>query len=116
MECKVYLQNTPHGDDGSFYIEPNIKLDGMNYNITTGLTKPVKFSFRFKPDKYRKYPLDIYYLMDISNSMNNVIKDLGEAIDKITLDLNEKANLRFGFGSFIEKVTRPFVNNPERGE
>lgn len=114
VECKEYEANKPDDPD-SFYIKSNVIKENFNYNITTGLTKPVEFTFEFQPTSYKKYPLDIYYLMDASFSMKAVKDDLVKQIEYITIDLNSKADLRFGFGSFIEKRTMPFVNfHPEQ--
>lgn len=62
------------------------------------------------------YPVDLYYLMDLSNSMKDD-KDklaelgtlLGEEMGKIT------QNFRLGFGSFVDKVVMPYVSTvPEK--
>lgn len=64
---------------------------------------------RFRQAK--DYPVDLYYLMDLSYSMNddkdNLAKlgiVLGEEMQKIT------KNFRLGFGSFVDKPVMPFVN------
>lgn len=62
------------------------------------------------------YPIDLYYLMDLSYSMlddlNNVKKlggDLLQALNEIT------ESGRIGFGSFVDKTVLPFVNtHPEK--
>ena len=58
-----------------------------------------------------QYPVDIYYLMDLSNSMSddreNVVKlggELASAIRNITGDF------RIGFGSFVDKEVAPFIS------
>lgn len=55
------------------------------------------------------YPVDLYYLMDLSLSMNNdlhTIRDLGtklaEEMKKLT------SNFRLGFGTFVDKNLSPF--------
>lgn len=64
----------------------------------------------------KDYPVDLYYLMDLSNSMKDD-KDklaelgnlLGEEMEKIT------QNFRLGFGSFVDKVVMPYVSTvPEK--
>ncbi|XP_001606384.1 integrin beta-PS [Nasonia vitripennis] len=57
------------------------------------------------------YPVDLYYLMDLSNSMKDdkqKLSDLGqllvESMSKIT------SNFHLGFGSFVDKVVMPYVN------
>lgn len=57
------------------------------------------------------YPVDLYYLMDLSKSMEDD-KDklsylgdtLAETMSKIT------TNFRLGFGSFVDKVLMPYVS------
>ncbi|KAA0199416.1 hypothetical protein HAZT_HAZT010531 [Hyalella azteca] len=62
------------------------------------------------------YPVDLYYLMDLSKSMEDD-KDslsalgatLAEEMQKIT------RNFRLGFGSFVDKVVMPYVSTvPEK--
>lgn len=57
------------------------------------------------------YPVDLYYLMDLSKSMledKQKLSALGEllveSMSKIT------SNFRLGFGSFVDKVVMPYVN------
>lgn len=71
----------------------------------------------YRPAK--NYPLDMYYLMDVTISMRDdkatlvsVGKDLAETLQKLT------ENYRLGFGSFVDKPSMPFMpigkeeNNP----
>ncbi|XP_053555719.1 integrin beta-3 [Bombina bombina] len=62
------------------------------------------------------YPVDIYYLMDLSNSMKDDLKklqtlgtDLAEKMRRVT------SNLRIGFGAFVDKPMSPytFMSPPE---
>lgn len=57
------------------------------------------------------YPVDLYYLMDLSNSMrphkdklSSLGSELASAMRKIT------KNFHLGFGSFVDKVALPYVN------
>ena len=57
------------------------------------------------------YPVDLYYLMDLSKSMEDdkhKLSELGELLaarmQKIT------SNFRLGFGSFVDKVVMPYVS------
>lgn len=61
------------------------------------------------------YPVDLYYLMDLSKSMEDdkeklsVLGDLlAEEMQKIT------TNFRLGFGSFVDKVVMPYVSTVRR--
>lgn len=69
--------------------------------------------------KYRQiedYPVDLYYLMDLSASM----EPYREQLSKLGLQLakamqNLTSNFRIGFGSFVDKVTLPMTNTqPEK--
>lgn len=62
------------------------------------------------------YPVDLYYLMDLSNSMaddkdslSRLGTQLAEEMDKIT------RNFKLGFGSFVDKTVMPYVSTvPEK--
>lgn len=62
------------------------------------------------------YPVDLYYLMDLSKSMEDdkaslslLGAQLAEEMQKIT------KNFRLGFGSFVDKVVMPYVSTvPEK--
>ncbi|XP_044525777.1 integrin beta-6 isoform X4 [Gracilinanus agilis] len=56
------------------------------------------------------YPVDLYYLMDLSASMEddlNTIKELGSMLAKEMSKLT--SNFKLGFGSFVEKPVSPFI-------
>ncbi|XP_078716272.1 integrin beta-3-like [Lampetra fluviatilis] len=57
------------------------------------------------------YPLDLYYLMDLSLSMKDDldnIRVLGAQLEAAMARLTSK--LRLGFGSFVDKPVSPFTN------
>ena len=72
-----------------------------------GDPEKIKFSFKLVED----YPVDLYYLLDLSASMRDDLtslrslgKELGESMQKITKDL------RMGFGSFVDKTLMPYIS------
>ena len=72
-----------------------------------GDPETINFAFKLVED----YPVDLYYLLDLSSSMKDDLdslrslgKDLGESMQKITKDL------RMGFGSFVDKTVMPFIS------
>ncbi|KAG6445119.1 hypothetical protein O3G_MSEX003745 [Manduca sexta] len=74
-------------------------------------TKKIKFSYR--PAK--NYPLDLYYLMDLTWSMKDDKETLVSLRDDLpTLLKNLTDNFRLGFGSFAEKPIMPFISVDER--
>uniref|UniRef100_H2ZUX0 Integrin beta n=1 Tax=Latimeria chalumnae TaxID=7897 RepID=H2ZUX0_LATCH len=71
--------------------------------------EPQTFELKFK--RAEDYPIDLYYLMDLSYSMKDDlenVKSLGTALmvemRKITSDF------RIGFGSFVEKTVMPYIS------
>ncbi|XP_051925340.1 integrin beta-3-like isoform X1 [Hippocampus zosterae] len=66
--------------------------------------------FTVKVRQVEDYPVDLYYLMDLSYSMNDDLyrlrtlgKGLAEAMNRTT------ANLRMGFGAFVDKPVSPYM-------
>ncbi|XP_071951462.1 integrin beta-6-like [Antedon mediterranea] len=70
--------------------------------------QPAYFNVTVRPS--RDYPVDMYFVMDLSHSMNDdletmrkVIVDLANAMRLITTDF------QLGFGSFVDKTVSPFI-------
>ncbi|XP_062844060.1 integrin beta-1-like [Trichomycterus rosablanca] len=83
-----------------------IQPQKLTLNLRAG--EPQKFSLKFK--RAEDYPIDLYYLMDLSNSMQKDlqnVKRLGTDLAREMQDLT--SDLRLGFGSFLEKLVMPFV-------
>lgn len=66
--------------------------------------------FTVKVRQVEDYPVDLYYLMDLSYSMNDDLyrlrtlgKGLAEAMNRTT------GNLRMGFGAFVDKPISPYM-------
>uniref|UniRef100_A0A8D2DSG8 Integrin beta n=1 Tax=Sciurus vulgaris TaxID=55149 RepID=A0A8D2DSG8_SCIVU len=71
--------------------------------------EPQMFTLKFK--RAEDYPIDLYYLMDLSYSM----KDDLENVKSLGTDLmNEMrritSDFRIGFGSFVEKTVMPYIS------
>ena len=57
------------------------------------------------------YPLDLYYLMDLSLSMKDDKNKLSELSNLLAVRMqNITSNFRLGFGHFVDKVVMPYVN------
>lgn len=71
-------------------------------------------TFQVRIQHTEDYPVDLYYLMDLSASMVDdlkTIKVLGSSLSKKMASLTSK--FRMGFGSFVEKPTLPFIKVTE---
>ncbi|XP_015214302.1 integrin beta-6 isoform X2 [Lepisosteus oculatus] len=69
-----------------------------------------KITFQITVQQTEDYPVDVYYLMDLSASMSDdleMIKDLGSTLSREMAKLTSK--FRLGFGSFVEKPVLPFI-------
>uniref|UniRef100_A0A3Q3BI13 Integrin beta n=2 Tax=Kryptolebias marmoratus TaxID=37003 RepID=A0A3Q3BI13_KRYMA len=84
-----------------------IQPQKLTLDLRTG--EPQTFELKFK--RAEDYPIDLYYLMDLSFSMKddlenvkNLGTDLMKEMKKITSDF------RIGFGSFVEKTVMPYIS------
>lgn len=62
------------------------------------------------------YPVDLYYLMDLSQSMADDKESLSALGQQLAEEMqNITRNFRLGFGSFVDKVVMPYVSTvPEK--
>ncbi|XP_022083289.1 integrin beta-1-like [Acanthaster planci] len=59
----------------------------------------------------RDYPVDLYYVMDLSRSMQDDLDNLKDLAKILAQEMgNITRNFRLGFGSFVEKTVAPFIN------
>ncbi|GAA6102303.1 integrin beta-2 [Tachysurus ichikawai] len=72
------------------------------------------YAFDLKFKRAEGYPVDLYYLMDLSYSMGddlNNVKSLGKKILERLQSIT--GNARIGFGSFVDKTVLPFTDTSE---
>ncbi|XP_055948107.1 integrin beta-1-B-like isoform X2 [Argiope bruennichi] len=84
--------------------------------------KPQELRIRLRPNSVQKlkvefrqavdYPIDLYYLMDLSNSMADDKAKLAMLGNKLAAEMKTiTTNFRLGFGSFVDKTVAPYVNS-----
>ncbi|CAN2389826.1 extracellular matrix protein binding [Pristimantis euphronides] len=84
--------------------------------VSVHLRPGASANFLLKMQRLEKYPLDLYYLVDVSASMIASI----EKLNAIGSDLSQKMadfshDIRFGFGSFVDKPVSPYISiRPDR--
>lgn len=77
------------------------------YYFVTGKEFTIEIQFR----KAEDYPIDLYYLMDFSSSMQKHKNNLSALGNKLAETMkNITSNFQLGFGSFVDKVTLPFTS------
>ncbi|XP_077077957.1 integrin beta-1-like [Siphateles boraxobius] len=70
--------------------------------------EPQKFTLTFK--RVEDYPIDLYFLMDLSDSMGKHLNDVKSLGKNLAMEMrNITKDLRIGFGSFLEKLVMPFI-------
>ncbi|PWA20561.1 hypothetical protein CCH79_00019967, partial [Gambusia affinis] len=93
----------------TFDIKEPVQMTPQKIHLTLRPGLPHKFNVSFK--RAEGYPVDLYYLMDLSYSMKDDlanVKQLGgnlfDALNKITKHAN------IGFGAFVDKTVLPYTN------
>lgn len=88
--------------------------------------KPQLIKLTLRPKKYETvkmfyrqavdYPVDLYYLMDVSKTMSKHKQKLAELGNELANQMGLiTKNFRLGFGSFIDKNIQPFTDtNPQK--
>ncbi|CAG2105381.1 unnamed protein product [Medioppia subpectinata] len=58
------------------------------------------------------YPVDLYYLMDLSKSMEDDKEKLAQLGNQLAVNMRKiTSNFRLGFGSFVDKVVMPYITS-----
>ncbi|XP_072496940.1 integrin beta-2 isoform X2 [Notamacropus eugenii] len=107
----------PHSMVSSMSDPPGAKrsqLTPQNVQLRLRPGQTAMFNLTFK--RAKGYPIDLYYLMDLSYSMYDDlinVKKLGGDLLRALNEITESG--RIGFGSFVDKTVLPFVNtHPEK--
>ncbi|XP_022823182.1 integrin beta-nu [Spodoptera litura] len=107
MENSSLQDMTPNSAENVVQIQPQ----RIHLSLKPRETKKIQFSYR--PAK--NYPLDLYYLMDLTWSMKDDKETLVSLRDDLPALLkNLTDNFRLGFGSFAEKPLMPFISTDAR--
>ncbi|XP_063075543.1 integrin beta-4 isoform X2 [Engraulis encrasicolus] len=84
--------------------QSQVRPQALSMELLPGEEREVELDV-FQPEKG---PLDLYILMDFSNSMNDDLdnlKSMGKDLANLVEDLSD--NYTIGFGKFVDKVTAP---------
>ncbi|XP_041366244.1 integrin beta-PS-like [Gigantopelta aegis] len=93
--------------------EDAVQIQPQQVRIKIRPNKPVTIPITFR--QAENYPVDLYYLMDLSNSMEDDKDKLAELGNLIAASMSAiTKNFRLGFGSFVDKVVMPYVSTVEK--
>ncbi|XP_051986141.1 integrin beta-7-like isoform X2 [Xyrauchen texanus] len=102
---KTYMKNNDLSSDA----ENVVQLKPQNVKIKLRVGVPYEFNIEFK--RAQGYPIDLYYLMDLSYSMKDDLEQIKTLGQKILRKLKEiTQTVRIGFGSFVDKQMLPYVS------
>ncbi|XP_054471925.1 integrin beta-2 [Anoplopoma fimbria] len=93
----------------SFNQQEPVQLSPQKINLRLRPGLPTTFSVSFK--RAEGYPVDLYYLMDLSYSMKDDlqnVKELGKDLFAALKKITEYAQI--GFGAFVDKTVLPYTN------
>lgn len=87
---------------------------------TTTQMRPQRIELKLRPDdsqifqvqvrQVEDYPVDIYYLMDLSNSMKDDLRNIQNLGTTLANEMRKlTSNLRIGFGAFVDKPISPYM-------
>lgn len=75
------------------------------------LRRGEEVNLTFQYAQAKNYPIDLYYLMDLSASMEPHRDKLAQLGNKLAETMRGiTSNFKLGFGSFVDKIDLPFVN------
>ncbi|XP_041099811.1 integrin beta-1-like isoform X1 [Polyodon spathula] len=114
---KVLLLNnetTSRGRGQREKLDEITQLQPQKLVLSLRIGEPQTFELKFK--RAEDYPIDLYYLMDLSFSMEDDlmnIKRLGTDLMREMKNITD--DFRIGFGSFVDKTVLPYINTvPEK--
>lgn len=86
-----------------------IQIRPQKISVTARKGDKIKIPLQYS--RAKNYPVDLYYLMDLSHSMEPHKNKLAELGVKLATSMrNLTSNFRLGFGSFIDKNELPFAD------
>ncbi|XP_062874622.1 integrin beta-3a [Trichomycterus rosablanca] len=106
----------------SVTLEENRPLSAQAQGSTGDITQiqPQRIRLTLRPDDSKRftvtvrqvadYPVDLYYLMDLSYSMKDDLVNLRSLGNELAVAMGRTtSNLRMGFGAFVDKTLSPYM-------
>ncbi|XP_042350239.1 integrin beta-5 [Plectropomus leopardus] len=102
------LENRPLSSKGSGSTQFDV-VQIMPQKISLSLRPGAQTWFGLQVRQVEDYPVDLYYLMDLSLSMKDDLDTIRNLGTKLALEMGKlTSNFRLGFGSFVDKNMSPF--------
>ncbi|XP_016110286.1 integrin beta-6-like [Sinocyclocheilus grahami] len=108
------------GCEEAFIESPNVKVE-VNATISSSQVSPREINIHLRPggeamfvievQQLERYPVDLYYLVDVSASMQDNLDRLKTAGLALSHQMKEhSSDFRVGFGSFVDKPVSPYID------
>merc|ERR1719411_442723 len=111
MNMYTILQNVELRKSSSYEEAIQLRPQSVKLSLRVNEAYEMKFYYEQAVD----YPVDLYYLMDLSKSMEDDKEKLSALGDLLSATMqNITSNFRLGFGSFVDKVVMPYVSTVPR--
>ncbi|KAM3858311.1 integrin beta-8 [Diretmus argenteus] len=120
QHCDLPLNLLKRGCGPEFIEQPEVKVE-VNATVSSTQVFPRDISITLRPgseasfivavNQLERYPVDLYYLVDVSASMQENLDQLKTV--GVTLShrmAQHSSDLRLGFGSFVDKPVSPYIN------
>lgn len=106
-----YVENYEISKATSYVEAVQVKPQHVSLQLRVNVAHELDFYYEQAQD----YPVDLYYLMDLSKSMEDDKEKLSALGDLLSETMqNITSNFRLGFGSFVDKVVMPYVSTVPR--
>merc|ERR1740123_125641 len=111
MNMYTILQNVELRKSSSY--EDAVQLKPQHVQLSMRVNEAFNMDFYY--EQAIDYPVDLYYLMDLSKSMEDDKEKLSALGDLLADAMSSlTSNFRLGFGSFVDKVVMPYVSTVPR--
>ncbi|XP_032725341.1 integrin beta-5 isoform X2 [Lontra canadensis] len=102
------LRSLPLSSKGSSPTSSDV-IQMTPQKIALNLRPGDKTTFQLQVRQVEDYPVDLYYLMDLSLSMKDDLDNIRNLGTKLAEEMRKlTSNFRLGFGSFVDKNISPF--------
>ncbi|XP_068189916.1 integrin beta-8 [Antennarius striatus] len=120
QRCDLPLNLLSRGCEAEFMEQSEVKVE-VNATISSTQVSPRDISITLRPGseasimvavkQLERYPVDLYYLVDVSASMQENLDHLKTVGVALSLRMTEhSSDLWLGFGSFVDKPVSPYIN------
>ncbi|XP_070702620.1 integrin beta-8 [Pempheris klunzingeri] len=120
QRCDLPVKLLRRGCEPEFMEQSEVKVE-VNATISSTQVSPQDISITLRPGseasvvvavkQLKRYPVDLYYLVDVSASMQENLDHLKTVGVALSLRMIEhSSDLWLGFGSFVDKPVSPYIN------